>query len=90
MEKGQDAFIEAFFDEHGKTEFTGYTSSEETAKILHVSKLDEEGMYMIITDRTPFYAESGGQQADNGVIEGNGALGQVVDVQKQKISLCTQ
>ena len=24
MEKGQDAFIEAFFDEHGKTEFTGY------------------------------------------------------------------
>lgn len=84
MEKGQDAFIEAFFDEHGKTEFTGYTSSEETAKILHVSKLDEEGMYMIITDRTPFYAESGGQQADNGVIEGNGALGQVVDVQKQK------
>ena len=84
MEKGQDAFIEAFFDEHGKTEFTGYTSSEETAKILHVSKLDEEGMYMIITDKTPLYAESGGQQADNGVIEGNGALGQVVDVQKQK------
>ena len=84
IEKGQDAFIEAFFDEHGKTEFTGYESLEETAKVLHVSKLDEEGMYMIITDRTPFYAESGGQQADNGVIEGNGALGQVVDVQKQK------
>lgn len=84
MEKGQDAFIEAFFDEHGKTEFTGYESLEETAKVLHVSKLDEEGMYMIITDKTPFYAESGGQQADNGVIEGNGALGQVVDVQKQK------
>ncbi len=84
MEKGQDAFIEAFFDEHGKTEFTGYESLVETAKILHVSKLDEEGTYMIITDRTPFYAESGGQQADNGVIEGNGALGQVVDVQKQK------
>ena len=85
MEKGQDAFIEAFFDEHGKTEFTGYTSLVETAKILHVSKInEEEGTYMIITDRTPFYAESGGQQADNGVIEGNGALAQVIDVQKQK------
>ena len=84
MEKGQDAFIEAFFDEYGKTEFTGYTSLEEIAKILHVSKLDDEGTYMIITDRTPFYAESGGQQADHGVIEGNGALGQVIDVQKQK------
>ena len=85
MEKGQDAFIESFFDEHGKTEFTGYTSLVETAKILHVSKInEEEGTYMIITDRTPFYAESGGQQADNGVIEGNGALAQVIDVQKQK------
>lgn len=84
MEKGQDAFIEAFFDEHGKTEFTGYESLEETAKVLHVSKLDEDGMYMIITDKTPFYAESGGQQSDNGVIEGNGTLAQVVDVQKQK------
>ena len=32
MEKGQDAFIEAFFDEHGKTEFTGYESTRGNSK----------------------------------------------------------
>ncbi|MDP0493423.1 MAG: alanine--tRNA ligase [Fusobacterium sp. JB021] len=83
MEKGQDSFIEAFFDKYGKTEFTGYTSLSEMAKVLHVSKIKED-IYTIITDKTPFYAEAGGQQADNGIISGNGSTGNVIDVQKQK------
>ncbi len=84
MEKGQDAFIETFFDEHGKTIFTGYESLKETAKILFVKKLDED-KFMVITDRTPFYAESGGQEADYGtMISGTGSSGIVIDVKKQK------
>ncbi|WP_300362369.1 alanine--tRNA ligase [Fusobacterium sp.] len=84
MEKGQDAFIETFFDEHGKTIFTGYESLKETAKILFVKKLDED-KFMVITDRTPFYAESGGQEADFGtMISGTGSSGVVIDVKKQK------
>ena len=83
MEKGQNAFIEKFFDEHGKTEFTGYENSVDTAKLFHVSKLNED-LYMLITDKTPFYAEAGGQQADNGTIEIDGNSYDVVDVQKQK------
>ena len=38
MEKGQNAFIEKFFDEHGKTEFTGYEKLNETGKVLHISE----------------------------------------------------
>ena len=84
MEKGQDAFIEAFFDEHGKTIFTGYESLKETAKILFVKKLDED-KFMVITDRTPFYAESGGQEADYGsMVSNTGSSGIVIDVKKQK------
>ena len=84
MEKGQDAFIEAFFDEHGKTEFTGYTSLKETAKILFVKKLDDD-KFMVITDKTPFYAESGGQEADFGsMVSNTGSSGIVIDVKKQK------
>ena len=82
-EKGQDSFIEEFFDKHGKTEFTGYTEMSSRAKILHV-KDNGEGEYTIIFDRTPFYAESGGQAADNGRITGSGIMGAVLDVQKQK------
>lgn len=82
-EKGQDSFIEEFFDKHGTTEFTGYTENESTAKILAV-KDNGEGEYTLFFDRTPFYAESGGQASDTGKLIGNGIMGAVLDVRKQK------
>ena len=77
-------------DVAGVTSFTGYTdtSSEATVRGLLVNGAvgrsatpgDEAE---IILDRTPFYAEGGGQLADQGLIRlGNGALVEVVDVQK--------
>ena len=83
MEKGQDSFIEEFYDKYGTTEFVGYESAEESAKLLSVRE-GKNGKLLMIFDRTPFYAESGGQTADHGVISGNGFEGKVVDVQKQK------
>ena len=83
MEKGQDSFIEDFYDKYGKTEFVGYETSTETAKLLNVREA-KDGKLSMIFDKTPFYGESGGQTADHGTVTGNGFEGKVVDVQKQK------
>lgn len=83
MEKGQDSFIEDFYDKHGVTNFTGYNSAKEEA-ILLSSRSMEDGKYKLIFDKTPFYAESGGPIGDKGWISGNGWEGKVFDVQKQK------
>lgn len=57
------------------TEFTGYTDFEAQSKVLaifkdnhQVSSISEGEDAVIILDKTPFYAESGGQVGDEGVI----------------------
>ena len=51
----------------GATNFVGYTDLECDAKILET--LDGEGYLDVVLDKTPFYAECGGQVGDSGVIE---------------------
>lgn len=58
-----------------KTEFSGYTKLVDTAKVLAILKDDEAvGVaeqgddVTVVLDRTPFYAESGGQVGDKGVL----------------------
>ncbi len=62
-----------------QTVFTGYTSMEEKSKVVAilsdgklVDKLNEGEEGVIVLDKTPFYAESGGQIGDTGEIEGDG------------------
>jgi alanyl-tRNA synthetase len=77
-------------DASGKPEFTGYreTTSEGVVKGLLVDgavagSAGSGQEVEIVLDRTPFYAEGGGQLADHGLIRlGNGALVEVLDVQK--------
>ncbi|WP_194892110.1 alanine--tRNA ligase [Catenulispora pinisilvae] len=79
----------ALLGEAGDSSFTGYvdTSSEGTVRGLlrggsPVPAVVEGQEVEIVLDRTPFYAEGGGQLADHGVIQlGNGALIEVNDVQ---------
>jgi alanyl-tRNA synthetase len=81
----------------GPTEFTGFDELSSEAKILgifvdgkRVPVIAHDGQgadrVELILDRTPFYAESGGQIADEGSITGTGATGAakaaVSDVQK--------
>ncbi len=63
-----------------KTEFLGYKVLEAKAKVLKV--LQEGNKVKIILDRTPFYAESGGQVGDAGFIRNANAAVMVTDTQK--------
>lgn len=73
------------------TEFVGYDRLEEDARILAIysgsgERLDivpGETEVLIVLDRTPFYAESGGQVGDQGSLSHDSAIFTVTDTQKQ-------
>ena len=63
-------------DEVGSTEFVGYSENEADAKIL--ATVEGEGYVDIVLDKTPFYAECGGQVGDSGVIENENMKAEVL------------
>lgn len=72
-----------------KTQFTGYDNLTDTAKILalyvngeSVKEIAAGQEATIVLDRSPFYAESGGQAGDVGLIESSAASFAVSDTQK--------
>ena len=72
------------------TQFIGYTQLTTTAKIevLLVAGVSQEAAeagteVQIVLDKTPFYAESGGQIGDKGYISGDGVLVRIEDVKKE-------
>lgn len=60
----------------GSTEFVGYDENECDAKILDT--VEGEGYVDIILDKTPFYAECGGQVGDSGIIENENMKAEVL------------
>ncbi len=74
-----------------ETEFTGYDRLQEESSVVAVFSLDNERLdvapadaeVILVLDKTPFYAESGGQIGDQGTLSNDSASFQVVDTQKQ-------
>jgi alanyl-tRNA synthetase len=66
-------------DQFGQTEFTGYGDGESKGRVLAVIPAGDDGDVEIFLDRTPFYAESGGQVGDTGSIRTDTGLAEVSD-----------
>ncbi|MGE5598008.1 MAG: alanine--tRNA ligase [Bacteroidota bacterium] len=62
------------------SEFTGYASLQEKARLVRVGETADE--YYLVFERTPFYAESGGQVGDTGVLAAEGRTLAVRDTRK--------
>ncbi|MGO1048765.1 alanine--tRNA ligase [Crossiella sp. CA198] len=76
-------------EQHGPTEFLGYTDLRSQARVVGllvggqpVAKAGAGTEVELVLDRTPFYAEGGGQIADTGRLLGAGAELAVSDVQR--------
>ena len=77
-----------------ETDFTGYHSLNDCSQIVGlfakgqaVESLQQGEEGVVVLEKTPFYAESGGQVGDNGIIEVDGAVFEVADTKKQGGSL---
>jgi alanyl-tRNA synthetase len=69
-------------DRYGPTQFTGYVENACEAVVLAVlpaAAPSETPLYEVFVDRTPFYAESGGQIGDTGVIITGAGRAEVID-----------
>ncbi len=74
----------------GETDFTGYEHLEGQSKITsiyvdgkEVNQIEKNQTAMLVLEQTPFYAESGGQMGDSGLLTCGKTEFEVVDTQKQ-------
>jgi alanyl-tRNA synthetase len=86
---GVDDNLYRLIEAHMTTEFLGYDTLESKSQILLMIKdskqvdfVQEGEQVIVVLDQTPFYAESGGQIADKGILVGEKGTMEVCDTQK--------
>ncbi|MCH5328136.1 MAG: alanine--tRNA ligase, partial [Coprobacter sp.] len=69
----------------GEPQFVGYDFTECEAEILRYRKIKQKNreLYQIVLDKTPFYAESGGQVGDLGTLTADDDVVDVVNTKKE-------
>ena len=69
----------------GFSEFVGYDSLEIKSKVIKYRKVKAKGKeaFQLVLEATPFYAESGGQAGDTGILNFEGELIGVTDTKKE-------
>lgn len=72
-------------DDSEKPEFIGYDHLASKSRLIKYRKVKQKNkeQYQLVFDRTPFYAESGGQVGDTGVIQLQGKTLPVLDTRKE-------
>jgi alanyl-tRNA synthetase len=68
-----------------KPEFIGYDNWSSSSKILRYRKVKQKNkeLFQLVLDKTPFYAESGGQMGDTGILEIGTEKIHVIDTKKE-------
>ena len=69
-------------DEKSESVFTGYSEINTDSKIVKFRELSDN-KFEIVLNKTPFYAESGGQVGDTGSIKNDDLIFKVIDTQKR-------
>jgi alanyl-tRNA synthetase len=89
MHGQESGVLRKLLDEGAASEFTGYGTLDDTGRVLAILKdgkqvieAREGDKVEVVTDRTSFYGESGGQVGDKGTISCNGNEIRVEDTQR--------
>jgi alanyl-tRNA synthetase len=89
-DSSKDGDFKSILERYGKNQFIGYEQTTSRSKIIvlldenfnQVNILNKNELGWVMLDRTPFYATSGGQDGDTGILEDKEHIAQILETKK--------